>query len=434
MGSWEPATWSPQPGAPTRRARQGGHYRRYIPDPLLDRPLVLSSRVQARSASVERSVRRLTVSPGSDGLESLARFLLRSEAIASSRIEGVQVSPQQVALAELADQEGLAIRLGANARLVANNMITVRRAVEEIAHAETIGPEDVVGLQRALLPEHASNGLRDVQNWIGGSDWHPLDAEFVPPPSSRVPELMVDLTRYLGGALHAPLLQAALGHAQLETIHPLNDGNGRVGRALIHTVLTRRGLTRRAVLPVSLVLLTQSERYVEGLTAYRYEGPVDGAGAREGTQGWIETFLTAAETATQEADRLARAVDRLRQEWEERHAESRTRAGLRATPRADSAAARLLGLLHEAPVLTARTVQHLLDVSFPAARSALDELAGAAVLRPKRIERGTTAFLALEVFELLTLAERRLASTRWDTRESPPARPVPARPAPGRAR
>lgn len=49
--------------------------------------------------------------------------------------------------------------------------------------------------------------------------------------------------------MHAPLVQAALVHAQFETIHPYTDGNGRVGRALIHTVLTRRGMTTSAVLP-----------------------------------------------------------------------------------------------------------------------------------------------------------------------------------------
>ena len=49
----------------------------------------------------------------------------------------------------------------------------------------------------------------------------------------------------MNGSLHAPLVQAALVHAQFETIHPFTDGNGRVGRALIHTVLARRGLAPR---------------------------------------------------------------------------------------------------------------------------------------------------------------------------------------------
>jgi Fic family protein len=48
-----------------------------------------------------------------------------------------------------------------------------------------------------------------------------------------------------------PVVQPAIAHAQCETIHPLADGNGRVGRALIHVVLRR------------------AKAYVAGLTAFR---------------------------------------------------------------------------------------------------------------------------------------------------------------------
>ena len=91
--------------------------------------------------------------------------------------------------------------------------------------------------------------------------------------------------------------------------------------------------------------------------------------------------------------------------------------------------ARLLDLLPEAPLVTARTVERLLAVSHPAARNALEELAGAKILNRKQVERNTTGYLARDVFDLLTFAERRLASTRWDTRDSPPIRSAPARPA-----
>ena len=62
-------------------------------------------------------------------------------------------------------------------------------------------------------------------------------------------------------------------HAQFETIHPFTDGNGRVGRALIHTVLARRGLTDRAVLPVSLVLATLRDRYLDDLKEHGFNIP-----------------------------------------------------------------------------------------------------------------------------------------------------------------
>lgn len=84
--------------------------------------------------------------------------------------------------------------------------------------------------------------------------------------------------------------------------------------------------------------------------------------------------------------------------------------------------------LPEAPVLTATTLARILDVSYPAASAALDELRQAGVLATKSIERGTTAFIAREVLDLVTWSERALASTRFDTRRAEPVRPVPARP------
>jgi Fic family protein len=239
---------------------------------------------------------------------------------------------------------------------------------------------------------------------------------------------MVDLADYLNSALHAPLIQAALVHAQFETIHPFTDGNGRVGRALIHTVLARRGMVLVAVLPVSLVMLTRSDAYVAGLNAYRYEGAPWESAARAGVTDWLTMFLEAVEVATDQAAHFADEIAGLRTEWNQRLIAERQRRGIRDRPRADSAVVKLLEALPEAPLATARTAERLLGVSFPAARKALEELADAKIVSRKRVEQNTTGYLARDVFDLLAFAERRLASTRWDTRESPPNRGAPARP------
>jgi Fic family protein len=389
----------------------------------------VDSALSRTAARVETAVRGLADAPGSIGLESLGRFLLRSEAIASSRIEGLQVSAQQVAFAELATTEDFPFAdFNENARLVANNIVTLREAAGELATGAVIQPRQICDLHRALLPDHPQQGLRDRQNWIGGSDWHPLTADFVPPPSDEVPHLLDDLADYLSGAVHAPLVQAALVQAQFETIHPFADGNGRVGRALIHTVLTRRGLTRAAVLPVSLVLLTRSAEYVDGLTAYRHLGRPDGPEATAAVAAWLTTFLQAVGVAVEQALLFVTQLEEMQQQWMGRYLARRLATGSTRQPRADSATMRLLPLLPETPVATPLSVQRLLGVSAPAARDALEELAGAGILSRKKVDRGTTAYLAREVFDLLTMTERRLASTRWDTRESAPRRPSPARP------
>jgi Fic family protein len=422
--------WPPSLTAPRARDRRSGRFHPYLPDLLMSRPLVVDSALGAKAALVERSVRSLVSGPGARTLEGLARFLLRSEAIASSRIEGLQVSPQQVALAEFAQVEGGQVRgFSENARLVANNILALQQAATGLATAPAVTVPSIEDLQRALLSGHEPLGLRTTQNWIGGSDWHPLDAEFVPPPGDRVPALMADLADYMNSAIHGPLIQAALVHAQFETIHPFSDGNGRVGRALIHTVLARRDAVRVAVLPVSLVLLTRSDTYVEGLTAYRYNGPADGPNAHAGVNQWLNTFLDAVEVAVEQAEHFVEELAALRDEWDQRLVTARHGRGVRERPRSDSTVARLLTALPEAPLVTARTVQRLLGTSHPAARHAAEELADAGILVRKQVEQNTTGYLARDVFDLLTLTERRLGSTRWDTQESPPGRAVPAAPA-----
>ncbi len=432
MATWVEATWPGVHNAPATTDRRSGPYRTYVPDLLVERPLVLSAPVADLAWAVEESVRRLGTLPGSRGLEGLARFLLRSEAIASSRIEGLQVSPQQVGLAEVAEEESLtAESVNRTARRVAANIHAVQEATRGLAREPRVTIAGVERLQAMLLADEPGlHALRQVQNWIGGSDYHPIDADFVPPAPELVEPLMADLVAYANGGVHAPLVQAGLVHAQFETIHPFKDGNGRVGRALIHTVLVRRGLTRQAVLPISPVLLTRSREYVEGLTAYRYAGEPAGPEAQRGVSTWLEVFLQAVGVAVVQAEQFAASLDELRTHWERNVAERRREQNVRETPRTDSAISRVLETLQEHPVLTTASVMRLFGVSRPAAVAALDELASAGVLTKRRLDRRTSGYLAMDVFRLITFAERQLASTRWDTATAPPARPSPYRPPP----
>jgi len=80
---------------------------------------------------------------------------------------------------------------------------------------------------------------------------------------------MADLCAFCTSESLPAVAQAAIAHAQFETIHPFADGNGRTGRALIQLVLRRRGLATRVMPPISLVLATWATDYVDGLTATR---------------------------------------------------------------------------------------------------------------------------------------------------------------------
>ena len=58
---------------------------------------------------------------------------------------------------------------------------------------------------------------------------------FVPPPPDAAEELLADLCTFANDDSLPAVAQAAIAHAQFETIHPFVDGNGRTGRALIET-------------------------------------------------------------------------------------------------------------------------------------------------------------------------------------------------------
>ncbi|MEU6406188.1 Fic family protein [Streptomyces sp. NPDC046985] len=377
---------------------------------------------------MEALVRSLgDATPTSPHLESLSRFLLRSEAVASSRIEGVVASARAVAELELvlgmkAGDESRAPRgVDASAREVVNNVLALRQAVTSLHSSPVVAPRDIDCLQRALMvgtDQAADAGtVRQVQNWVGGGGLSPHGAEYVPPPPSRVPALMEDLSAFLSQSHPLPLVQAALIHAQFETIHPYTDGNGRTGRALIHTVLARQGLAVGHVLPISMSLLSHAREYIAGLNAYRYEGDASGPSALAGTDAWIRVFLAATRDAVAESRRFTSELAEMRSTWDARLAGHRQRLNLRTVPRKDSAVVRIMEQLPGVPVVTARAAESLLKVSFVSANKALDELAQAGVVHVKEVERGARVFLATDVLDLINSSERRLTYQQWDFSE-----------------
>ena len=269
-----------------RRLRAGGPYSAYVPDDLIGRTFTLAGQVAADVADAERAVARLDAhATALTNTEALARLLLRAEAVASSHIEGLSVSPQRLlrVSADLAD--GLAVSDTAAIDVLAN-VDALDYALED--PAGHISVDRILEVHRRLLAHSraaAHAGLiRTEQNWIGGNDYSPIGAAFVPPPPEDVRRLLTDLCAFCNEDSLPAVVQAALAHAQFETIHPFADGNGRTGRALIYMVLRRRGLALRATPPISLILATRSKDYIALLDGTRYTGRADSTERERGAQ------------------------------------------------------------------------------------------------------------------------------------------------------
>ena len=178
------------------------------------------------------------------------------------------------------------------------------------------------------LAEHGGR-IRTEQNWIGGGDFNPCSAAFVPPPPEAVPGLLDDPMAFCNQDMLPALAQAAIAHAQFETIHPFVDGNGRTGRVLLHLVLRRRRLGERIVAPVSLVLATWATDYVGGLMGTRYIGPADSPEAMAGINRWVALLASACRRAVEDAGWFEARVRELQASWIERVGPTRRDATVR---------------------------------------------------------------------------------------------------------
>ena len=404
-----------------RRDRLSCDFEAYVPDMLADRSIVLSSQTAADVADAERAIAVLDTEAATlADTEAPTRILLRAESVASSRIEGLEVGARRLLRAEAAIELG-AETSDVTATEVLGNIDAMAAAVKSIKAGEPITLHVLLDFHRRLLAgnrlEAHAGAIRGEQNWIGGSSSNPCSAAFVPPPPEYVPKLLDDLCRFCNSDEIPAVAQAAMAHAQFETIHPFVDGNGRTGRALIHLVLRRRGLATRILPPVSLVLATWADDYVLGLDATRYRGPASSATARDGTDLWVGRFAAACRRAVADAASFEERTRQLQESW-------RTQLG---SVRASSAADILLRRLPGAPIVTVTSAAGLIGRSFTAANEAISRLGEAGILRQITIGRRNRAFEAPEVIEAFTALERRLASPGGDTRISEPARRVPRR-------
>jgi Fic family protein len=198
--------------------------------------------------------------------------------------------------------------------------------------------------------------LRLSQNWIGGT--RPGNDVFVPPPPERVPELLANMERFIhDGAMDLPpMVKVALIHAQFETIHPFLDGNGRIGRLLIATLIEHWELLSEPLIYLSGYLKQHQVEYYRRLTAIRTDGD---------WESWVTFFLEGVAIAAGDAEKNFIEVASLI---------AADRRRLLQSPKAGTASYRLFEMLPMMPRFTIERVRQHLDTSFPTATAAVKAL------------------------------------------------------------
>lgn len=315
------------------------------------------------ASAAERAMREITALDRShaDVLTPLGVLLLRTESVASSKIEHIEADLDDYARALHGN------RSNPSATAMVGATEALRIMIDQVGAAGSITLASLTRAQRVLMaddPVEARDAgrFREVQNWIGGSDHSPRGALFVPPPPERVAALMDDLVRFTNRRDLPVLVLGAIAHAQFESIHPFTDGNGRIGRALVNALLRTHGSTSGVVVPTASALVADRRRYFDDLTAYRSgaAGPI------------VESLIRASGVAAREAQRSAVELRAIPDRW--RDAVGPYRRG--------SAIAALLDAMPTQPVFSAEDASDVTGVVSSSLYAALARLEDAEVIRP----------------------------------------------------
>ncbi len=385
-GTLIPRTWPADPHlhAPVKY-RRACRYQAFVPTLLADLDLSIPADVAGVVSEAEQAVRELNA-VAYPALAPLARLLLRTESIASSKVEGLQMGVRDLARAEARMERGG--RKSGTALEVLANIAAMETAVAEAATATPFGEQDLLKIHQRLMEQGVGGRIagyfRTTQNWIGGNDYNPCGADFVPPPPEELPRLLADLYEAINDKLLPPLVQASLVHAQFETIHPFDDGNGRTGRALVHVILRRRGTAPDYVPPISVVLAAARERYIAGLMRFRSDGVI----------GWIDQFAAATASSAYLARQYLDGIRELTTGWRERLAAA-------SNPRPDAAAWTVIDMLPGYPIITAPVAATATGRSRGPIYDALSQLEEAGILLPLSTSQRNRSWEAAGLLELL---------------------------------
>lgn len=289
----------------------------------------------------------------------LIRPLQRSEALTSSAMEGTFSTDDELLLAEA----GINNRSTEDTKEVVNYIHALNTALKmldelPLSHRviKSAHRQLLTGLSHARGAQKRPGEYKSEQNWIGGPT---IDkARFVPPPPAETQVCMDELEKYLNRdnrELPDILLDLALVHYQIETIHPFADGNGRIGRMLVSIMAVQSGLLAMPVLYVSPSIENRKNEYIDLM----FKVSAKGAWTE-----WIEFFFA---RLCETCDETIATVDRLIALHEAYRA--RAQSIMRS-----ASAVTIVDFLFERPIITVTEAATKLSVTYPAAKKAIDRL------------------------------------------------------------
>ena len=228
----------------------------------------------------------------------IVKILMNTEAVCSSAVDSESPDIDDI----LWPGEPSYNKDGRSVRDVRNYIDALEYASSDSSGSRKITSFTITELHKRLLDsddgrKYEPGEMRVEQNFIGKKGDTLETARFVPTDPMSLPSLMENMMKYINTSADEPLYKIALAHYQFEIIHPLRDGNGRMGRLLAAAMMFSEGMMTYATVPFSKYLYDHRDEYLRALF---------NVSAKDDFDTWFAMFLDA---VTEESERSMRLID-----------------------------------------------------------------------------------------------------------------------------
>lgn len=341
-----------------------GWYNSYMPNPINRNWIINDMEIINLLSQADRVVGRLDMfSEYVPNIDLFISMHVYKEATKSSNIEGTQTKIEEALL----DEEEVPLDKHDEWAEVQNYTHAMNEAIQRLQSlplSSRLIRETHKTLMNGVRGENKYPGeFRKSQNWIGGAS--PADAVFVPPVFGEIPNLISDIESFIHNPVCAlpDLIKIALIHYQFETIHPFNDGNGRVGRLLITLYLVSKGILKRPILYLSDFLESHRRSYYDRIMGVRFGDDM---------ASWVKFFLGGIiETAAKGTNALNDIMS-LQKEYEEE---------VKGMGSRSANALKLIDSMYQNPYTDITKASTVIGQSFPTAKTLIEGLVKRGILK-----------------------------------------------------